>query len=129
MANAVQFEEIKKKFTNEFGIIARRFEIHDLPLSKAEKSRNPSVTQPGVYVFWAPDVGIIRVGRSYSNSRKRALEHIRDNTGGRMAQLEGNKTVRLFLFNAPIEANRHWIAALEIFFESILNPQIPPGRK
>jgi hypothetical protein len=126
MTGIFQIEDITGKFKDEFGILARRFDVHNIPLAKA-KDWPGEVAKPGVYVFWTPQEGVIRVGKSFDNSRKRALTHISNNTGG-MASLGSNSDARLFLFNPNNGKDLHWIAGLEVFFEENLHPTVPAKR-
>lgn len=66
-------------FTNEFAPIIHKINIIPLSIKEANDSDDERVWKPGVYIFWHKDK-IIKVGRHLTNSRKRALEHIRDNT-------------------------------------------------
>ncbi|HDD44297.1 MAG TPA: hypothetical protein ENG63_05495 [Candidatus Desulfofervidus auxilii] len=62
------------------------------------------------------------------NSRKRALEHIRDNTAGIMKEICENNDTILILFNVKDSKDIHWVVALEIFFERSINPLIKSDR-
>lgn len=119
--------KIKKLFASEFGTIRDKFEIYDLPLTEAEHSQASHIWKPGVYVFWHPRA-VIKVGRNFTNSRKRAFEHLRDNTGGKMNQLRNDKEARLLLFNVKEPKDKHWVAALEVFLEEQLSPEIKSER-
>jgi hypothetical protein len=83
---------------------------------------------PGIYVHWCAGE-IFRVGRSFSNARKRALEHIRDNTGQRMAALRNNPQAWLILFTVNPGDELHWVTALEVFLEHRFKPSIPSKRR
>ncbi len=120
--------EIKNLFETEFQSVRSKFEIYNLPLEEAEHSQEPHIWKPGVYVFWHPARAVIKVGRHFTNSRKRAFEHLQDNTGGKMATLKNDKEVRLLLFNVKEPKDKHWVAALEVFFEERLSPEIESGR-
>lgn len=123
-------DRIKALFEDQFRACRSRFEVYDLPLAEAENSNHPHIWKPGVYMFWHPVRGVIKVGRHFTNSRKRAFEHLREdvNTGGTMAALRGMQETRLLLFNLKEMADIHWAAALEIFFERKLEPEIRAGR-
>lgn len=82
-----------------------------------------------VYIFFGIRRGVIRVGRSFDNSRKRALQHLRENTGGVMAELENDHNSRLILFNVKSSDDYFWVAALEVLLEKKLNPEVPAGRQ
>lgn len=119
---------IKHLFEKEFGSLSEKFVIIELQIDTASDSQLPYIANPGVYVYWHPRKGVIKVGRHLNNSRKRALEHIRDNTGGTMAELLADNTARLLLFNVRDEKDVHWVAALEVYFESTLQPKIRSER-
>ena len=120
--------EVKYLFEKEFGVHRNKFEIYDLPLAEAENSREQHIWKPGVYVFWHPTRGVIKVGRHFTNSRKRAFEHLRDNTGGVMTALRDDQGTRLLLFNVKEAEDKHWVAALEVYFEEQLSPEVKSGR-
>jgi hypothetical protein len=119
--------EMKRLFEMEFGKLRDKFEIYNLPLTEAEHSQALHICKPGVYVFWHPRA-VIKVGRHFANSRKRAFEHLQDNTGGKMGALRNDPDTRLLLFNVKEPKNKHWVAALEVFFEEQLSPEIKSGR-
>lgn len=119
--------EIKNLFKIEFEAVRDKFEIYDLSLEEAEDSQAPHIWKPGVYVFYNHD-RTIKVGRHLTNSRKRALEHLHHNTGGKMSDLRNDQESRLLLFNVKNTKDRHWVAALEIFFEENLSPEIKAER-
>jgi len=120
--------EIKNLFTKEFGALQNLFKIFDMPLAEVESIKDPLITMPGIYVFWHPARSVIKVGRHFTNSKKRALEHLRDNTGGVMAELRNDDRTRLLLFNVKDSKDKHWVAALEIYLEEHLSPEVKSGR-
>lgn len=120
--------EVINLFEKEFWAHLKKFEKYDLPLTEAENSHEQHIWKPGVYVFWHPLRGVIKVGRSFANSRKRAFEHIRENTGGVMAALKNDEETRLLLFNVKELGDKHWIASLEVYFEEQLSPEIKSGK-
>jgi len=120
-------------FESEFGSLTSHFKRFDFTECEARKSQEDKVWHPGVYVWYSESQGIIRVGKSFTNSRKRALEHIRDNTGGVMQRLEERGELRLQLFNlkefdSTDAPKLHWVAALEVLFEHQLKIHIPSKR-
>jgi hypothetical protein len=122
--------KITNIFNAEFGIINEKFVFLQMKITEANESTQDFVLHPGVYVFWEGNK-IIKVGRSLENSRKRALEHIRDNTrnlslnmGDEKFQKKGN----LFLINCIIPEDLHWVAAIEIYLEKQLYPEIQSKR-
>ena len=124
----MQTNEIRALFEKEFGEIAKKFVIKEHNIKEALDSKDPDVTKPGVYVYWNPHLGVVRVGVSFVNSRKRALAHIFANTGGIMEGLANDNQTRILLYNIRKKEDSHWIIALEKYFEKRLKPCIPPGR-
>lgn len=114
-------------FRAEFGDIADKFQIHNIALADAARDKTPGAAAPGVYVFLKGDQ-VLKVGRHLKNSRKRALEHIVDNTGGTMGSLRDDESIRLALFNVISVNELHWVCALEVFFEQRLQPAIRSAR-
>lgn len=118
-------------FKKEFEPIAHLFTIIEEPLSSLDYCTKTHVYNPGVYVF-VLDNQVIKVGRHLTNSRKRALEHIRDNTSGKgifeMKKLEDKPETKVILFNVADPNNYHWVAAVEIYLENNLEPVIKSGR-
>ena len=124
-------DKIELAFYKEFCFIKDKFRLIPLTINKAETSEEEFVYHPGVYVFWK-DENIIKVGRHLTNSRKRALEHIRDNTRNEKFQMnqlsEDNCNCGLVLINCKNPEDYHWSAAIEIFLEKVLNPVIKSKR-
>lgn len=119
-------EKIEITFRNEFGPISKFFTIHFLTVQEARESDLPSVYSPGVYI-WFDHEKVIKVGRHFENARKRALEHLQDNTGNKMAALEQNPKAKVCLITTD-QDNIHWIAAAEMFLEKALEPSIKSKR-
>ncbi len=120
--------QIRQAFEREFGNLAAKFQLLELHGLAAASDADPRAARPGVYVHWKAGT-VIRVGRSLSDARRRALEHIRDDTGRSMAALKDDPDARLLLFTVERDDDCHWIAALELFFERSLKPLIPPKRR
>lgn len=121
-------QEIIALFEQEFSFVNGKFEIFEFALNDDKlHAYDFKLAMPGVYMYWK-EGRVLRVGRSYSNSRKRSLEHIQDNTGGIIQQLNKDPDTFIILFNLK-EANDnkhlHWVAALEVYFELKLKPEIP----
>ena len=116
-------DDIIKLFYDEFGPITDK-----LSFNEAKNSKEKYVSYPGVYVWYNLKKGPIKVGRHLVNSRKRALEHIRDNTAGIMKEICENNDTILILFNVKDSKDIHWVVALEIFFERSINPLIKSDR-
>ena len=133
MNSTLTIQGIITSFNNEFSVLATKFVIIDLEMATASAAQGANLAKPGVYLFWNPTYGVIKVGRSLENSHKRAFEHLRDNTTGgsprlEMKMLSGDPDSHLLLFNLLNPRDFHWAAALEIYFESNLNPHIKSGR-
>ncbi|MFQ5330111.1 MAG: hypothetical protein ACE5D4_09020 [Thermodesulfobacteriota bacterium] len=120
--------KIENDFRSELGSIADKFEVFELSVADARTSDAQYVWHPGVYVWWHPSKGPVKVGRHLTNSRKRALEHIGANTGGVLASLGSDSSTKLLLFNVRNPEDRHWVAAIEIYFETVLDPSVPSDR-
>jgi len=125
-------DKVLSSFKKEFHPIEDKFIIINLSINEAYESKDQIIVGPGVYVFWFEDK-IIKVGRHLTNSRKRALEHIRDNTRNDAFQMNSfkdcNTQCGLILINCNDPEDYHWIAAIEIRMEDVLNPVIKSGRK
>ena len=120
--------EILEIFRSEFSPLLGKFTVHDLPLDAARDTKDAAVSRPGAYVYWNPEHGAIKVGKSQSNARKRALQHIDDNTKNerlQMSTLADDITCHLLLFTVPRDRDIHWILSLECFLEWRLKPVIP----
>jgi len=106
--------------------------FRNIPLGEAEENRDISVNSPGIYVYWREDLGVIKVGKHQINSKKRALEHIRDGTNNQqfdMRTLQGDKGARLILFNLSDPTAMHWLSSIEAFIETNTLPIIPSQRR
>lgn len=124
-------QEIKDAFNAEFGTISDKFIIIEENLNTLASSNKDCIYHPGVYVFYL-DGKVIKVGRHLINSRKRALEHIRDNTKNaifEMKSFKGDEKVKILLFNLKDLNDNHWSASAEMYLEKKLNPAIRAKRK
>ena len=124
-------EEVWSRFHQEFKLLVSKFELYHGDVrwaEKAEISEQKFVANPGVYVWWHPKHGVLRVGVSMENSRKRALQHIAHDTGGKMKGLGSDPETKLLLFNIKDGKDSHWVIALEKYFEKSLEPEIKPKR-
>lgn len=124
-------EEVAPFFEQEFSFVRDRFSVHNIPLIAARENHETAVNSPGIYIHWRSDVGVIKVGKSHTNSKKRALEHIQDKTKNNqfeMKDLEKDKEARLILFNVRDKKDVHWLLSLEAFMDWNSNPLIPSGR-
>jgi len=64
-------EEVKRLFEDEFSAVRERFHVLDIAGSEVKESTEECVYHPGVYVWFHPDKGVLKVGRHFTNSRKR----------------------------------------------------------
>lgn len=123
--------EVIKIFRSEFSALLTKFVIFDLTLDTASDNRDAGVDRPGVYVYWKAGLGVIKVGKSQSNARARALQHIRDNTKNVRLQMSGlanDSSCHLILFTVPNDGDIHWVLSLEYFLEKNLEPVIRSDR-
>jgi len=104
--------DIRKYFTEQFGVLAEKFEIYEFDVAETKTSNEIYVSNPGVYVYWNPKHGVVRVGVSMKNSRKRALTHLDKNTGGIMRALGDDSSTKILLFNIREKNDSHWVIAL-----------------
>ena len=118
---------VRRTFEREFESVRHKFSCVSLAYSEAKEDQRQRVWNPGVYV-WTDGKVVVKVGRSLSNARMRALEHIPADTGGRCGAMSTNESARLILFTLDPE-DSHWAAALEIYLERQLNPAVPSKRE
>ncbi len=133
----ITIESIIKEFEKEFGFLRDKFTIIKL-LSEGTNERRvlkdkeirevklDYVYHPGVYVFYG-NGSPYRVGRHFDNTRLRVLEHIRDNTNKgeySISQLNEFDDREIILFNLIKPEDKHWAAALEVFLEDKLKPEL-----
>ena len=120
--------DIRSVFEREFGPMASKFGYFDIGSDDWRNGDLIEAARPGVYVWydWERD-RVIKVGLSMINARARALQHLRDDTGGTMAAMRDQAGTRLILFTLP-EEDKHWAAALEPYLERVLEPEIPSKR-
>ncbi|MER3374013.1 MAG: hypothetical protein RIM83_05190 [Allomuricauda sp.] len=94
-------QEIEEIFKAEFHPVFDRFTIIEEDVASLTSSNKEYIYHPGVYVFFL-NGKVIKVGRHMTNSRKRALEHIRDNTKNEsfeMRSLNGSTGAKILLIN------------------------------
>ncbi len=65
--------EVIDIFSKEFSPIKNKFNVIELNISDALDNGADEVNGPSIYVFWHPRHGVIKIGKSQSNSKKRAL--------------------------------------------------------
>ena len=126
-------EEVILLFEQEFFPIRDKFikPIINIQLKAAGENKAVSVNEAGIYIHWRSDLGVIKVGKSQVNSKKRALEHITDNTHNshfEMRHLQDDENARLILFNISDKKDIHWLLSVEAFMEWNSNPLIPSKR-
>lgn len=134
--------KIIEDFNSEFGFINNKFEIINLlennsPMDyktieslKLPNEKNNIVWHPGVYIFIGNNQ-VYRVGVSLSNSRKRVMEHLDVCTSGNgfsIWDINKYSDKSILLFNVKNKDDRHWLLALEAYFEKILSPLIKARR-
>lgn len=128
----MDIKTIKENFETEFKMIRDKFQDPIELNVEGKGAPNSKTNKPGVYVIWHDDC-VIKVGRHLVNSIKRALQHLvqptpyKDENRQIMNSLNRD-IVRIILFNVNEEKDKHWVAALEIYFEQILNPKIKSKR-
>jgi hypothetical protein len=130
------------KFESEFKFIKDKFEIIDLlannsPMDyntikslKLPSDKNNIVWHPGVYLFIGNNQ-IYRVGVSMKNSRSRVMEHLdacTSKNGFSIWDIDKYPDKSILLFNIKKKDDRHWLLAIEAFFEEKFNPLIKAGR-
>jgi hypothetical protein len=124
-------KDVKRLFESEFSALTDRFHTIEMSIHAARYDGSSEVNAPGVYVFWHPTLGVVKVGKSQSNSKKRALEHLRDNTKKgdvEMAKLGEDIATKILLFNIINAKDLHWILSLEAFLEWNAKPIINSAR-
>ena len=127
----MEFSEVKRIFEHEFGDKANCFSVLRFKIGEANETVQPIANRPGVYLFWHPKYGVLMVGKHQANSKKRALDHIRDNTKNEVVELGSLKDdldLDIYLFNVQEDKDKHWVLALEAFFEWNLKPVIKAHR-
>jgi hypothetical protein len=121
---------IERVFRKEFGLIESKFRVFDISVSLLLASQEEFIYNPGVYIFYK-GADVIKVGRHLQNSRKRAWQHIHENTRNeqiQMKDLAADPDAKVLLLNVIDPKDSHWVAAVEIYLESSLNPMIHSKR-
>jgi hypothetical protein len=135
-------EKIISAFENEFSSIKEKFEIMDLLASKRKmdsdtienimlpSEENNIVWHPGVYFFLGND-SFYKVGVSLQNSRARVMQHLdactaRDGYG--IWDINDYDDKSILLINVKDKRDRHWLLAIEAYFEEHMKPLIRAGR-
>lgn len=135
-------QQLIDAFEQEFTFIKDRFEIIDLLANDTPMDyetiqylKLPSddfniVWHPGVYAFIGNN-SLYRVGVSMHNSRARVMQHLDAWTakdGYCVWDIDKFEDKSILLFNVKSKSDRHWLLALEAFFESKFSPLIKAGR-
>ena len=127
----LSLSEVRSIFEKEFSTLLKHFNVFELSINEASNSSSNEINSPGVYIFWHPSYGVIKVGKSQSNSKKRSLEHLRDNTSNskiEMGSLRDDPKTKLLLLNAVNFDSLHWVLSLEAFMEWNTKPLINAAR-
>ncbi|SDA96779.1 hypothetical protein SAMN03080617_04285 [Algoriphagus alkaliphilus] len=122
--------KIENVFRQEFASIETKFHLIDLPVVSLLVSKDEFICNPGVYVFYRGEE-VIKVGRNFTNCRKRAWQHIRDNTKVEqleMKNLQSDPLAQVLLINLKDIKDFHWSAVVEVFLEVNLKPLIRSKR-
>ena len=122
-------DDVQRLFEEEFSAVRDKFCVLLIPADEVAGSSEEFVWHPGVYVWWHPERGVLKVGRHFTNSRKRALEHIKHNTGGVLKEYGSDPDTRLLLFNVKDPNDLHWVAAVEVFLETKAEPYVRAKRQ
>ncbi len=122
-------EEVRNLFEKEFAGVREKFSVLVIPAREVEKSNEEFTWHPGTYVWWHPERGVLKVGRHFTNARKRALEHIKDDTGGILRRYGNNPDTKLILLNIKDPEDYHWVAAVEVFLERKAQPCVRSKRQ
>lgn len=135
-------QQLIDAFEQEFSFIRDKFELIDLLANNTpmdyetiEYLKLPSdeyniVWHPGVYAFIG-NSSLYRVGVSMHNSRARVMQHLDACTakdGHCIWDIDKFEDKSILLFNVKNKADRHWLLALEAFFENKFSPLISAGR-
>lgn len=98
-------EQVITLFKKEFSFISEQFNTFELLISDASNDGTEEINCSGVYVFWNPKFGVIKVGKSQSNSKKRALQYLIDNTANNILEMKNLKNepdTKLLLINIKV---------------------------
>lgn len=118
-------DRVVNLINTEFKDNAQLFRYYNSKLKEVDL-HNDDLVRPGVYVHHKYGKAI-KVGRHFDNVRKRALEHIQDDTGHEMAALKNDDAAELLLITVDKD-KYYWAATLEIFLEINLKPKISSKR-
>ena len=129
-------QQLINAFEQEFAFVKDKFELLDLLANESpmdygtiEYLKLPSdnyniVWHPGVYLFVGNN-SLYRVGVSMRNSRARVMEHLdacTKNDSHCVWDIDKFEDKSILLFNVKDKSDRHWLLALEAFFETKFNP-------
>lgn len=135
-------EHIILTFKNEFHFLEDKFEILDL-LENDSKMDSEIIKElklptadfnivwhPGVYLFLGNN-SVYRVGVSMRNSRARVMQHLNACTSKNGHSIWGINDFddkSILLFNVKKREDRHWLLAIEAYFEKEFKPLINAAR-
>jgi len=128
-------EKVVEKVRKEFGDKADLFRHIVLPMDAVDGEEFEATKTAGVYLFIHDEWDYIRVGKSFSNASKRALQHCgSDNTTSpdktiKMWELRHCDKMHMLIFALQKPESTHWLSALEQYLENTLELKIPPKRK
>lgn len=133
LISPISILEIEEHVKNEFKNLFNEFEIHEYKIKTAEKKGDPKIERPGVYIYWK-DQHVIKVGKSNDNARKRACQHLTDNTKSQDGSIEmkdlANDLNAKILFYILKNTNKiHWLIALEDYLEHSMDIKIKSLRR
>jgi hypothetical protein len=129
-------------FKSEFHFLQDKFEVLELldnnskmdfetiDMLKLPTDDYNVVWHPGVYLFLGNN-SVYRVGVSMRNSRARVLQHLEACTSKNdcsIWDIDKYEDKSILLFNVKDKADRHWLLAVEAFFEDRFKPLINAGR-
>jgi hypothetical protein len=140
--NNILKQQLIEAFENELYAVKTKFEIIDLldnnsPMEyetiaslKLPTDDYNIVWHPGVYIFIGNNE-LYRVGVSMRNSRLRVMKHLEAHTsknGYGIWDINQFTDKSILLFNVKAIEDKHWLLALEAYFETRFQPKIKAGR-
>lgn len=135
-------EQVISAFNSEFYFLIDRFEIIDLLGDNSQMDyeiisnlKLPTddyniVWHPGVYLFLGNNL-VYRVGVGMINARARVMEHLDACTSAGNCgiwDIDNFDDRSILLFTVKNKNDRHWLLALEAYFEIKFRPLIKAGR-
>ena len=135
-------EQVISAFNSEFYFLIDKFEIIDLLGDNSQMDyeiisnlKLPTddyniVWHPGVYLFLGNNL-VYRVGVGMINARARVMEHLDACTSAGNCgiwDIDNFDDRSILLFTVKNKNDRHWLLALEAYFEIKFRPLIKAGR-